>query len=218
MAAVLLRLALGDDARRFSSIRHLPPDLAIWNAETSRALHGQLSAHLGGSYVASEFIDPSLASGTVVDGVLHVDMQQTHFEDESLDYVLSSDVIEHIPWYQDALVETYRILKFGGAHIFTAPFYHHRFSIERRTIVLKDGTLEDRRRHWYHGDPLRPEGVLCFNVFAPELLVELEKVGFEAELLRVNSPLIGAIGNNGFVIAARKVKNPKHQRDMIFPD
>jgi SAM-dependent methyltransferase len=218
MVAVLLRLALGDRAGRFSAIPDLPRDLVIWNTETTRALHERLGAHLGANYTASEFIDPALSSGTEVEGVLHVDMQKTHFADESLDFILSSDVVEHIPFYLDAMRETWRILRFGGAHVFTAPFYHHRFTVERRSEMREDGSIEHRFKPWYHGDPLRADGVLCFNVFAPELLVELERIGFEAQLLRLHDPLLGILGNNGFVFVARKTKDPNHGRDLIFPD
>lgn len=218
MAAVLLRLALGDRAGRFSAIRDLPRDLVIWNTETTRALNACLHAHLAENYTASEYIDPDLPSGAEVDGKLHVDMQKTHFPDESLDYILSSDVVEHIPFYLDAMRETYRILRFGGAHVFTAPFYHHRFTVERRALMREDGSLEYLNTPWYHGDPLRPDGVLCFNVFAPELLVELENIGFETELLRLHDPLLGILGNNGFVIVARKTACPSHRKDLIFPE
>lgn len=218
IVAVLLRQALGDRASRFASIRDLPRHLVVWNTETTRALHKKLAAHLGATYTASEYVEPGLKSGTVVDGVLHVDMQRTHFADESIDYVLSSDVMEHIPFYLDALRETYRILRFGGAHIFTAPFYHHRFTVERRAVMREDGSLDHRLKPWFHGDPLRPEGVLCYNVFAPELLVELERIGYEVQLLRVHDPVLGVLGNNGFIIVARKVADPSHGRDLIFPE
>jgi SAM-dependent methyltransferase len=217
MAVVLLRL-IDPKRRLFPSLRDIPRNLVIWNTETTRALHATLAAHLGANYIASEFVDPALPSGKSVDGVLHVDMQRTHFADESLDYILSSDVVEHIPFYLDAMRETYRVLKYGGAHVFTAPFYHHRFTVERRSEMKSDGSIEHRFKPWYHGDPLRPEGVLCFNVFAPELLVELESIGFQAELLRVHDPLRGILGFNGIVMVARKVKNPDHRRDVILGD
>jgi SAM-dependent methyltransferase len=217
MAVVLLRL-INPRGKRFASLLDIPRNLVIWNTETTRALHTQLQAHLGANYIASEFVDPERSSGELVDGVLHVDMQKTHFADESLDYILSSDVAEHIPHYLDAMSETYRILRFGGAHVFTAPFYHHRFTVERRSVMNPDGSVEHLLKPWYHGDPLRPEGVLCFNVFAPELLVELEKIGFEAQLLRVHDPLRGILGFNGIVFVARKVRTPAHRRDMILGD
>jgi SAM-dependent methyltransferase len=203
---------------RFKSISDIPKNLTIWNTEQTRALHDRLSTQLGANYISSEFIDPAYSSGTIVDGVLHIDMQKTHFADESLDYVISSDVLEHVPFYKDALQETYRILKVGGAHVFTAPFYQHRFSNEERSIIDKEGKLVHFRHPWYHGDPLRPEGVLCFNVFSVELLIELEKIGFEAELHIIRDPVIGILGNNGIVLVARKVSAHPREKDLIFPD
>jgi SAM-dependent methyltransferase len=217
MAVVLLKLVT-PKSKRLASLTDIPRNLVVWNTETTRALHEKLGAHLGANYISSEFIDPERPSGAMVDGVLHVDMQKTHFADESIDYVLSSDVVEHIPHYLDAMSETYRILRFGGAHVFTVPFYHHRFTVERRSAMHPDGSVEHMMKPWYHGDPLRPEGVLCFNVFAPELLVELEKIGFEAQLLRIHDPLRGMLGFNGIVIVARKVRTPDHRKDMIFGD
>jgi SAM-dependent methyltransferase len=218
IVAVLMLHALGKKATRFASIQNLPANLVVWNTETTRTLHEKLAAHLGKNYVSSEYIDAIFESGAILDGTLHVDMQKTHFRDDSIEYILSSDVVEHIPNYIDALRETYRILRFGGAHIFTVPFYHHRFTVERRAVIEADGRVWHRLKPWYHGDPIRPEGVLCYNVFAPELLVEIERIGFEAELLRVHDPLLGILGNNGFIIVARKVVNPLHGRDLIFPE
>lgn len=203
---------------RFKSISDIPKTLTIWNTERTRALHDRLLTQLGENYISSEFIDPAYPSGTIVNGVLHIDMQKTHFADASLDFVISSDVLEHVPFYKDALQETYRILKVGGAHVFTAPFYQHRFSNEQRSIVDEKGELVHFRCPWYHGDPLRPEGVLCFNVFSMELLIELEKIGFEAELHIVRDPVLGILGNNGIVLVARKVNIPPRGRDLIFPN
>ena len=217
IVAVLLAEALQAQAARFSSLCSLPRQLTLWNAETTRALHSALARHLQGNYLSSEFIDSGLRSGEVRAGIMHVDMQQTHFADESIDYILSGDVLEHMPAPLKALEESYRILKPGGAHIFTAPFYHHRFTIERRSAISADGAVQHLMKPWLHNDPVRPdEGALVFNVFAPELLCEIEKIGFEARLLLLHSPLHGIYGNNGIVIVARKSVPADHAKDWIF--
>ena len=219
IAAVLLSyVSHGTFASKFAKINDVPPKTVVWIAETTMALQEALTKRLGENCISTEFLDPSLASGETRDGVLHADIQATHFEDDSLDFILSSDVLEHIPWVSKALQETYRILKPGGCHIFTAPFYHHRFKNEQRAVMQEGGEPEHLRRPWYHGDPLRPEGVLVFTVFAPELLCQLEEVGFEARLCRLYSPFHGIIGNNGIVIVARKMTEPNHAGDIIFPD
>lgn len=221
IAAVLLSCVQGRDdlpAPWFPSLGDLPPNLTVWTAETTRALHAKLKQQLGSHCIASEFIDAELASGERVHGVLHIDIQRTHFQDNSLDYIITSDVLEHVPHPEEALKETYRILKPGGCHIFTAPFYHHRFTNELRATLNADGTLTHHRQPWYHDDPLRPQGILAYTVFAPELLCQIERTGFEAQLLRLHSPLHGIYGQNGLIIVARKAIAPNYARDWIFPD
>jgi SAM-dependent methyltransferase len=151
-------------------------------------------------------------------GILHVDMQATHFGDNSIDFILSSDVMEHVPHPQQALMETYRILRPGDCHIFTAPFYHHRFTNETRVHIDDGAVATYLRRPWYHDDPLRAGGALVYTVFAPELLCQLEDIGFEARLCLVYSPLHGILGSNGIVIVARKAPIPRYARDWVFGD
>jgi hypothetical protein len=69
------------------------------------------------------------------------------------------------------------------------------------------------RRPWYHDDPLRAGGALVHTVFAPELLGQLEDMGFEARLCLVYAPVHGILGSNGIVIVARKAPVPSGARD-----
>ncbi len=186
-------------------LANLPRDIRLWNLETKRTLHERLSKHLRSNYISSEYLAPSIPSGTVRDGILHVDIQNTHFADESLDVILSSDVFEHIPEPRQAIRETHRILRRGGMHVFTAPFSPDRFTTERRAVLDETGGLRHLLPPEYHSDPIRPEqGALVYNVFAPELLCDLETAGFEPELYFLHDPVRGILGDTGFVIAARK--------------
>jgi len=219
LASVLLEYARTTGTpRRPLSIGDISRDTTIWNAETTRALHHRLAQHLGSNYISSEYISPDLSSGTVVNGVLHVDMQETHFADDSLDFILSSDVLEHVPDPIRVFEESYRILKQGGCHIFTAPFYQHRFTNERRAVINAQGQLTHLLRPWYHGDPIHDEGALVYNVFAPEVMCQLEHAGFEARLCLLRAPFRGILGWNGIVLVARKLLEPGHRRDGVFAD
>jgi len=220
LACVLLSEIAGNanELRTFANIKDIPKETVIWNTETTRALHEKLALHLGKNYISSEYIDLSLKSGEMWNGTLHVDMEETHFKDDTFDVILSSDVLEHVQRPLEALKETYRILKPGGFHIFTVSFYHHRFTNEKRAVVDDEGVVKYLRKPWYHHDPMRSEGALCYTVFAPELLCELEEIGFEARLCILYSPLHGMLGNNGIVIVAKKVNDPIHKKDWIFPD
>ena len=52
------------------------------------------------------------------------------FEDNSFDYVISSEVIEHVPAPLDAIPEIYRVLKPDGTMVLTTPNKHWHFAID----------------------------------------------------------------------------------------
>ena len=218
MAAVLLSQVLGTRNRVpwLASISNITESTVVWNAEATRALHKKLQHHLGANYISSEYLSPDLQSGDIIDNTLHVDIQATHFKDNSIDYILTSDVLEHVPFPLRAIKETYRILKPGGCHIFTVPFYKHRFSNETRAIVNAQGEVEHLHKPWYHEDPMSDDGVLVYTVFAPELLCQLEACGFDATLQILRSPVHGILGENGLVIVAKKSHEPVFKLDWIF--
>jgi SAM-dependent methyltransferase len=130
--------------------------------------------------------------------------------------MISGDVFEHIPFPEQAIRDSYRILKPGGCHIFTAPFYHHRFTNERRSSLRDDGVIEHHMKPWYHDDPMRPEGVLVFNIFAPELCCMLGREGFEVRLLKLHNPFYGIYRQNAIVLVTRKVLPAISGRDAVF--
>jgi SAM-dependent methyltransferase len=203
LAYVLLRERVGP-AGLARGLSTLPPGTRVWNLEAGRALHERLAAHLGTAYLGTEFLGVGLPSGATRGGIMHVDVQRTHFPDASFDVVLSSDVLEHVPDVAAAISETMRVLRPGGVHVFTVPFYEHRFTTERRAVVDEDGTIRHLLPAIYHDDPVSPAGVLVYNIFAPELLCELEDAGFAPRLHCVRSPVPGILGSNGIVVVARK--------------
>ncbi|HEX9861014.1 MAG TPA: methyltransferase domain-containing protein, partial [Nitrospirota bacterium] len=207
IAHVMLSNIHGGKPPATARIGEFPKDKVVWNLETTRALHDHLKARIGDNYIASEFIDPSMKSGDTRDGIMHVDLQDTHFADDSIDFIVHGDILEHMPWPEKAVVEMFRVLKPGGRTIFTVPFYRHRFTNEKRAVV--DDGAEGGVRHilpeLYHDDPMRPQdGVLVYNIFAPELLCDMEKAGFLPRLCQVYSPFYGILGDNGIVIDAVK--------------
>ena len=70
------------------------------------------------------------------------DMMNLRYENETWDLVIHSETLEHIPDPLKGLKETYRILRKGGACIFTIPIIVGRMT--RSRAGLKDS---------YHGDP-----------------------------------------------------------------
>lgn len=105
------------------------------------------------------------------------DVTRLTFADGSFDFILSCDVLEHVPDYPRALAEFCRILRPGGLLLLSAPFTFADKN-EIRATVDDDGTIRHRLSPEYHSDPTTPSGVLCFQSFGTELLGEFEAVGF----------------------------------------
>jgi SAM-dependent methyltransferase len=204
IALVLLDVFKERGARRALGLKSLPEGLRLWNLEARGPLHDSFRAASALDYTASEYLSPDLASGTTREGVQHIDVQRTHFPAAHLDVVVSSDVLEHVPRPLDALHEIRRVLRLGGVHVFTVPFFAHRFKNEQRAVEDQDRTIRHLLPALHHDDPLRPEGALVYQIFGIELLCELERMQFPSVLMRVYSPALGILGANGFVIVSRR--------------
>lgn len=191
-------------------VRSLPrlaagPDLAVFNTEASGAVHDQLMSMR--RYEASEYLGPEHEPGAVVDGRQHQDLQRLSFGDESLDLVLSSDVLEHVPDPYRAHREILRVLRPGGHHVFTVPFHLTLYEDETRARLGPDGVPELLAEPIHHADPVRPEqGVLVYTIFSVEMLVRLSELGFRTTMYRLSERRHGIVGSNALVFDA--VKQP----------
>lgn len=193
--------------RRVTSLRQLAAcdgdRIVIYNTETAGPVHAALSK--ARQYLCSEYVGPEFSSGAVVNGVPHQDLMRLSYPDDSIDLVLSSDVFEHIPRPYLAHGEVYRVLRQGGRHIFTVPFYQTEFADETRAVVQEDGTPLFVKAPLYHHDPIRPnQGALVYTIFALEMLVKLDRIGFTTHLYRLHHPLLGLLGPNALVFEAVK--------------
>jgi SAM-dependent methyltransferase len=188
------------------SIRDLPryPNLAIYNTETGGAFARELSRMK--NYSASEYFGPEHKSGETVKGKMHQDLMALSFDSESIDFVLSSDVFEHIPYPYKAHAEVFRVLKPKGRHIFTVPFYKTKFLDEHRTSIDADGNITHIKPAMHHGDPVRSEGALVHNIFALEMLVNMAKIGFRTNVYHIHSYWHGILGSGAVVFEA--IKDP----------
>nr|WP_314070995.1 methyltransferase domain-containing protein [uncultured Roseococcus sp.] len=156
--------------------------------------------------VGSEYLGPDHAPGEIVNGLRHEDMQRLSFPDESLDLILSFDVLEHVPDAQRSLAELWRCLKPGGSLLFTAPFredLHHNLV---RAVLHPDGSIDHLMEPEFHGNPVDPEGgSLCFRYFGWQLIEDLSAVGFrDAEGLFYWSEQFMYLGATNSVFVARK--------------
>ena len=130
------------------------------------------------NYISSEYF-PDVPVGTEKNGVVCEDLEQLSFADEAFDLVLTEDVLEHVRHPAAAFKEIYRVLKPGGYHVFTIPFY-----FDRKTTARVDTTADEDvylLEPEYHGDTLR-DRILVYTDFGHDLLDQLSKLGFATDI------------------------------------
>ena len=111
-------------------------------------------------YVASQ-CDPSLAPGErSPHGWINQNAEALTYEDETFDLVVTQDVFEHIFDIDAAFREIARVLRPGGAHIFTTPLVSKTQPTQARASREADGTIEHLAPPEYHGNPVNPDGAL----------------------------------------------------------
>lgn len=174
----------------------------IFNTEAAGPIHRALAG--GPGYVCSEYVGAVYEPGEEIEGTRHEDLQALSFADASLDLVVSSDVLEHVPEPYQAHQEIFRVLDAGGAHVFTVPFLDSEELDQERSRLSVEGDVVHLLEPQYHTDPLREGGALVYTLFGLEMLVRLGEIGFRAKVYNVRSPWHGIYGPNAFVFVAQK--------------
>jgi SAM-dependent methyltransferase len=127
------------------------------------------------TYTRSFYRD-NVAPGTVRgDGAVCQDITRLTYADASLDLIVSSDVLEHVPDVGAAFRESARVLRPGGVHVFTVPPQ----AATSRRAKIENGRVVHIASPEYHSDPLDPAGVLAFWDFGPDLAEKFPDTGLD---------------------------------------
>jgi SAM-dependent methyltransferase len=145
-------------------------------------------------FTSSHFF-PDRELGAAVGHLVNEDAENLTMADASLDLVVSLDVFEHLNRPDRAMQEIVRVLRPGGAHVWTAPTYAGRLTSTRRAERLADGSLEHFAPPEYHGDPISDQGSLVFFEYGYDLpdLVK-QWCGRDTTVLRFVREDLGVIG------------------------
>jgi SAM-dependent methyltransferase len=156
--------------------------------------------------VTAEYFGDRYKSGEIINSVLHVDIQDSHFPDNYFDLILHTDVFEHLPDAPKGEQETVRILKPGGCSVFTAPFDYAAMEDHIFAEIINGATVY-HRDPIYHHDPVAPDGkCLLFRIFAFSTLQQrFNKLGCSFVCNYLHSKYMGILGNNGFCFVASKL-------------
>lgn len=186
--------------------RMRPPVSAdIYITEESTRLFQVLRAQFP-KLVGSEYLGDQVQLGARKNGLRNEDLTKLTFADESFDFVLSFDVMEHVSDDIAALREVFRCLKPGGTFLFAAPFSKDRQTKVVRAVLQHDGTIEHILPAEYHGNPVDHEnGALCFRYFAWDLVSDMKAVGFQdPQILHYWSRDYAYFGVEQFIFIGRK--------------
>ncbi|WP_325684265.1 class I SAM-dependent methyltransferase [Rhodopila sp.] len=154
--------------------------LAIFEPGKTGPLRRYLSQ--SGTYCRSQYI-PGLPSGTERDGLVCQDLMATSFADASFDLVVTSDIMEHVRKPMAAFQEIARILRPGGAHIFSIPFLIPVPEVTRARVDTsgpEDRYLLPPVYHGSGGGGLS----LVYTDFGRDLGALLRQAGMELEVMR----------------------------------
>jgi len=132
-------------------------------------------------------------------GIRCENLEHTTFPDEAFDLFITQDVFEHILNPEKAFKEIARVVRPGGAHIFTVPWYPTlKESIHRAREV--DGKVVFLEEPVYHGNPIDKKGSLVTRDWGLDLLdviyevsklitaiysIRDRRMGLDAEFLEV---------------------------------
>lgn len=112
-------------------------------------------------YSATHFY-PDIAPGTVnpASGFRCENLSALTYPDASFDVFITQDVMEHIFEPEQTFREIARVLKPGGAHIFTVPLINKGRRTETWATRQPDGQIVHHHPPEWHGNPADPQGSL----------------------------------------------------------
>ncbi len=104
------------------------------------------------TYTSSQYLEGA-TPGTLVGGVRCENLEALTFPDATFDIVITQDVFEHVFHPERAAREIVRVLKPGGAHVFTAP-KHKGITRSYPRARIQEGRIEHLMEEVYHGNPV----------------------------------------------------------------
>jgi len=128
--------------------------------------------------IGSEYLGDDKIGGASHGNIRHEDIIKLSFANNSIDAILSFDVLEHVPDTTASISEFMRCLKPGGFALISAPFASNNYDTIVRAKLRSDGSVEHLLEPEYHGNPTKPEeGSLCYYYFGWDLVDQLREAG-----------------------------------------
>ena len=140
-------------------------------------------------YFPSQFYS-DVQPGACNRGVRCENLEKMTFGDGSFDLVITQDVFEHVLNPALAFREIARILKPGGAHIFTVPLYRGQQTVIR--AADKGNEIQFLQEPMYHGNPVDKKGSLVVTDWGDDMGDFIRaSSGLETEIFTFHEPALG---------------------------
>jgi SAM-dependent methyltransferase len=174
-SAIIREMAL--DIKSIGDIMKKGMNLKVYSTDVNDSFHKILSGYEG--FLCSVFL-PDIKAGTqLARRVFCQDIERLTFDDDSFDLVITEDVFEHVRNYENGLKEVHRVLREGGRHIFTIPFWFDRPTVTRIDTSGKEDV--DVLPREYHGGPIHGQ-CLVYRDFGIDLFGYMKSLGFETKV------------------------------------
>lgn len=131
-------------------------------------------------YTSSQYLD-GVPLGGEVDGTRCEDLSRLTFADESFDLLVTQDVFEHVFEPASVLAETARVLRPGGAHIATFPWYPH-LAKTRERARLVGGEVQHLLEPEYHRSPVNGGASLVTLDWGADVFEHAHAAGLNLEI------------------------------------
>jgi SAM-dependent methyltransferase len=155
------------------------------------------------NFTASRYLLPDVPRGEAVGNIACQDIEDLTYPDESFDVFITQDVLEHVLRPDRAVSEIARVLRPGGAHVFTVPIYHGRQTLVR--VASSDAGIQFLLPADYHGGPKNPERSLVIREWGDDFADFIaEHSGLSTETMTLYDRKLGFDGDPLEVFISRK--------------
>lgn len=163
-----------------------------------------ISRYADKNYSFSYFFD-DVEPGQLYNNARCENLEKLTFSDETFDIFITQDVFEHIFNPDKASREIMRVLKYGGAHIFTVP-KHKSIRNSYPRAVLEQGRIQYIRDEQYHSNPIGDGRSLVTWDYGDDFEFLLHKwCGFPTVAYVLRDEMLGIDGEYLEVFVTRKI-------------
>lgn len=142
-------------------------------------------------YSSSHYF-PDQPLGKTINGYRNENLESLTIEDESIDIFISQDVMEHVYDANQAFSEISRVLRPGGAHIFTVPIINKHKKTKVWATKKADGTPSFLHTPEYHGNPIDPKGSPVTMHWGYDIVSHIrEASGMDTEIIHIDDLNLG---------------------------